>query len=356
MVALLVRGWWIKMKQRIKNIKSRLRDIVGEGLHVSGLASPQLWARNKLTIVTFHRVLPPDLLAEYPTPEIVVTPDELDHFVRVLRRHYAVGNLHEMSLRYQAGEASDKPLLAITFDDGQADNHRFARPVLQTHGVKASFFVVTEAIEGNEALWPDRMAYAIQRALDRSASGLREWLLGMGATPGAKDLPNAAVALAKRLTPEERDQRLHDLEKLVGGQVRPAWDGMMSWDQLRDLQREGHEIGSHSASHPILPLVPDTALDQEIEGSRATLEQRLDQTVRSFCYPNGDHDERVIQAVRKAGYQHGVSTQYGLNSADSEPLALRRVDIQGRFGRNTKGGFSSGPLMLRLSGLLPGAS
>ncbi|HEX5737023.1 MAG TPA: polysaccharide deacetylase family protein [Hydrogenophaga sp.] len=247
-------------------------------------------------------------------------------------------------------------MLAITFDDGQADNYLFARPVLQANGVNASFFVVTGAVESNDTLWHDRMAYAVQRAIDLKVSDLPAWLRTMNVPTEEKNLPKAAVAEAKKLTPEHREKHLQDLENLIGGPTRPTWDGMMSWDQLRTLQREGHEIGSHSASHPILPLVADAALSPEIEGSRATLEHHLNQPVHSFCYPNGDYDERVLKAVQEGGYQHAVSTRYGVNTTGIEAFALRRIDLQGRFGRNSHGKFSSGALMMRMSGRLPGAS
>lgn len=344
------------MKQLLKTTKSKLRDAVGKSLQTSGLSSPNLWAKDKLTIVTFHRVLPTDLLAGYPIPDIAVTPDELDHFVKTLKQRYTIGTLHDMALVHKAGKRREKPLLAITFDDGQADNYLFARPVLQANDAKASFFVVSGAVESNDTLWHDRMAYAVQRAVHIKAAGLADWLQALKVSTGTLDLPNSAVAEAKKLTPKEREGRLQDLEALAGGRARPDWDGMMTWDQLRTLQAEGHEIGSHSVSHPILPLISDAALSDEIEGSRATLEQHLGREVHSFCYPNGDYDERVLNAVRSGGYHHAVSTRYGLNTARTEVLALRRIDLQGRFGRNAKGDFSSGALMLRMSGLLPGAT
>ncbi len=344
------------MNNLLKGVKSRLRDAVGETMHASGLTAPRIWARNKLTIATFHRVLPPDLLATYPMPEIAVTPDELDHFVRVFKTHYTVGTLRDMVLRHQSGSSIDKPLLAVTFDDGQVDNYLFARPVLQANDVNASFFVVAGAVDSNETLWHDRMGYAVLLAIDRKPNGFHAWLQTMNVCTEATNLPKAAVAEAKKLTPEHREERLHELEGLVGGRTRPSWDGMMTWDQLRTLHHEGHEIGSHSASHPILPLVPDAALRPEIEGSRATLERHLGHPVHSFCYPNGDYDERVLNAVRESGYQHAVSTRYGVNAKGSEVFALRRIDLQGRFGRNSQGNFASGALLMRMSGRLPGAS
>jgi peptidoglycan/xylan/chitin deacetylase (PgdA/CDA1 family) len=176
---------------------------------------------------------------------------------------------------------------------------------------------------------------------------------------GAEDVPNDAVAAAKRLTPEVRERWLSQLEQLVGGSARPSWDGMMSWNELRQVQAAGHEIGSHSSSHPILPLIEDAELDREIAGSRKTLERQLGSQVSSFCYPNGDHDPRVIAAVQRAGYRFAVTTRYGLNASlvrtgSSDPFVLKRCDMQGRYARDAGGAFASAGLLLRLTGQLPG--
>ncbi|MEZ5664499.1 MAG: polysaccharide deacetylase family protein [Burkholderiaceae bacterium] len=338
----------------LRKVKSHVRDVAGEGLRMAGLTSPTLWARGKLSVVTFHRVLPPSLLAKYPIPGIAVTPDELDHFLRVFQKHYTVGPLSEMARRHGNGDVPAKPLLAVTFDDGQLDNFLFARPVLQARGVRASFYVVSDAADANRMLWPDRMAFAVRSAMEAGDIGLASWLDDMGVTADAADLPLAAVTQAKNLTPGERNRRLDELELLVGDRARPEWDGMMNWQQLRTLRIEGHEIGSHSASHPILPLVDDADLAHEVRSSKNHIEAQIGHEVRSFCYPNGDHDERVIEQVRRAGYDNAVTTRYGLNDGDASPYDLRRVDLQGRYGRNVKGQFSSGSLLIRMAGLLPG--
>jgi len=343
------------MKPAIREIKSYVRDTVGESLRVTGLSSPALWARDQLTIVTFHRVLPPTMLAGYPLPAIAVTPEELDHFVGVFQNHYNVGSLHAMIQLQASGNHAGKPLLAITFDDGQIDNYLFARPVLQSRGVNASFFVVSAAADDGELLWHDRMAFAIHHALAQGPAELDHWLKDLGINAWEVDPVALAVTAAKALTPGERASKVRQLELLTGKPVRPEWDGMMDWKHIRQMREDGHEIGSHSASHPILPLVDDETLRKEVEGSRQRLEAQVQQPVVSFCYPNGDHDERVVLAVKRAGYAQAVTTRYGINRRHAPQWTLRRIDLQGRYGRNIRGHFVQGALLVRLSGRMPGA-
>jgi peptidoglycan/xylan/chitin deacetylase (PgdA/CDA1 family) len=343
------------MKPAIRTIKSFVRDTVGETLRVSGLSSPALWANDRLTIVTFHRVLPPALLSGYPLPAIAVTPEELDHFVAVFQKHYTVGSLHAMMQLQASGGHVGKPLLAITFDDGQLDNFLFARPVLQSRGVQASFFVVSAAADDGELLWHDRMAFALHHALARECAGLDHWLKELGIGLGDTNLVAAAVMAAKRLTPAERALLIGRLEQLAGKPARPEWDGMMNRDHILQILGEGHEIGSHSSNHPILPLVDDDTLCDEVAGSRQRLEALVQQPVMSFCYPNGDHDDRVVLAVKQAGYTQAVTTRYGVNRRHTSPWTMRRIDLQGRYGRDSRGQFVEGALLVRLSGRMPGA-
>jgi peptidoglycan/xylan/chitin deacetylase (PgdA/CDA1 family) len=338
----------------VASLRPWVRDLGAGLLQRTTLISPARLARDKLSIVTFHRVLPAHELRDYPIPGIAVTPEELDWLLGLFVTHYTPGTLGEMATRFALGDRPEKPLLAITFDDGQRDNHRHAREVLAAHAVHASFFVVANATENNETLWHDRVAYALAALLQRDKAHAAQLLLRLGADPHAADPPNAAVAHAKHMTPGAREAFVTDLEQSVGGPARPDWDGMMSWDELQQLHLDGHEIGSHSRTHAILPLVSDAQLADEIAGSRAQLRKRLGFEIESFCYPNGDCDARVAAAVERAGYRHAVTTRYGINPAGTSPYLWKRCDMQGRHARTQSGAFSEGRMLLRLSGLLPG--
>ena len=123
----------------------------------------------------------------------------------------------------------------------------------------------------------------------------------------------------------------------------------MSWNQLRGLAHRGHEVGSHTLSHAILPLVDDSQLEEEVSGSKTRLEQHLGVACESFCYPDGDTDDRVVEAVRRAGYARAVGTRRGPNDRGTDRMRLARYDLQGRHFRSRSGELSQARLALCLS-------
>ena len=338
-------------------MRRALRDLAGKVIWALGPTRPERTGRDRLTVVTFHRVLPTALRSAYPYPGLAVTPEELGWFVAFFRRHYAVEPLAGALERWRAGKPTERPLLAITFDDGQVDNFEFALPVLEKGGVRATFFVPASHVEEQEPIWHDRLGYAARAAIDRRDSRFREILtsLHVDAEGGAQLVLDELASRLKALAPGERDDEIARIERIGGQPPHPAWDGMMSWEQLRALRDAGHEIGSHSLRHPILPRCGDVELEREVAGSKALLEERLQVEIPSFCYPNGDYDARVAAAVERAGYRQAVTTGGGPNRRGTPPFELGRCDmVSGHLARDD-GGLSEATLAWRLSGFYPGA-
>jgi peptidoglycan/xylan/chitin deacetylase (PgdA/CDA1 family) len=334
-----------------------LRDGAGTLLYAAGLTRPWLALRGKLSIATFHRCLPDEQRRAYPFPGLCVTPEELGWFLGFFAAHFELLTLAEALRAWRPGRRG-RPLLAVTFDDAQRDNYLHARPVLETHGVRASFFAPVDAVESGAPLWHDRMAWAVARARESRLPELGEWLRGIGLAEPSDSSPLAlgreVVARAKLAAPAARDQLLERLERALGAPARPHWDGMMSWDELRALARAGHEIGSHSLSHALLTQISDAQLEQEVRGSREALEKRLGVGVESFCYPNGSWDSRAAAAVERAGYKQAVTTRFGPNAWDAPRFALRRADCVAEHARTRRGALSAARQAWRMSGFHPG--
>ena len=336
----------------VDRIKPLARDVAGYGLKAIGLTRPD---QRLYYAVTFHRVLPQHALSRYPLADLAVTPEAFRWFLGLFGAHFTCGTVADTFGRYKAGERPDKPLMAITFDDGQLDNYEYARPELERAGLKASFFVPIEAIERNEVLWHDRLGFAAAALQDRNAARAASEFAALGVPDGLSSLAaiNAAVERAKALAPDDRAAWVHRIEALVGDDTRPAWDGMMTWPQLRTLVQEGHEVGSHSMSHQILTQLDRPALDFEIGESRRILETQLNTAVTSFCYPNGNYNGPTLGAVAAAGYTQAVTTRWGPNRDPHQPLTLTRCDIQTQNARSARGSLSRTRMLWRLSRYFP---
>lgn len=315
--------------------------------------------RDRLVILCYHRVLPASAKAAYFQPDLVVTPEALREHCAILRHVYEVLPLHEAWGALRSGSNRSRPLAAITFDDGYRDNHRYAAPILAKHGLRATFFVITDLVGADRPPWYDQLA-ALVAAYAKRGNDLREnpdVRRILNHVPNTNDDPAAptpyrAVVLSKRLSPDRREELLTVLRALAGNEPTIASDDLiMNWKELRDLADAGHEIGSHTRTHPILPQLDDAALRDEIAGSRKSLEANLRRPVTSFCYPNGDFDDRVEKAVADAGYECATAVEFGVNSANESPFRLRRWFMHEDRLRGATGGQSSALLRMELCGL-----
>jgi peptidoglycan/xylan/chitin deacetylase (PgdA/CDA1 family) len=99
---------------------------------------------------------------------------------------------------------------------------------------------------------------------------------------------------------------------------------MMDAAQVREWLAAGHDIGSHTLTHPYLTQISETAAREEISASRKKLEDLFGRPVRHFCYPYGDWNPAVRDLVIAAGYQTACTTEAGINTAADSPWALRR--------------------------------
>ena len=86
-------------------------------------------------------------------------------------------------------------------------------------------------------------------------------------------------------------------------------EGHLNWEDIKQLDKEGFIIGSHSMTHPSdLKMLFDEQLHYEIQNSKDLLETALGHRITTFCYPRGRADERVKNKVREAEYETARGT------------------------------------------------
>ena len=107
----------------------------------------------------------------------------------------------------------------------------------------------------------------------------------------------------------------------------PSMSGrsMLSWSEIREMQRAGFTFGAHTLTHADLTRLPSDRIETEVIESKARIEDALGASVVSFAYPFGRHDRRSREIVREH-FVCSCSDKLGLITASSDPFALERVD------------------------------
>ncbi len=104
-----------------------------------------------------------------------------------------------------------------------------------------------------------------------------------------------------------------------------AREPLMDAAQVREWLAAGHEIGSHTVTHPWLTRISAARAREEIFASRKMLEDQFGRPVRHFCYPYGDWNPAVRDLVRAAGYETACGVELGVNTGATPALELRRI-------------------------------
>jgi peptidoglycan/xylan/chitin deacetylase (PgdA/CDA1 family) len=104
----------------------------------------------------------------------------------------------------------------------------------------------------------------------------------------------------------------------------------LSWDQIRELKKNGIGFGSHTVSHRSLRRLSQMEIHYELESSKARLESELNVSIAGFAYPYGaikDTSPRIEKWISETGYSWAVTSIGGSNGKNSNPFALRRTVI-----------------------------
>lgn len=122
--------------------------------------------------------------------------------------------------------------------------------------------------------------------------------------------------------------------------VTTSWVGKpeyMTWAQLQEMKRAGMSVQSHTRTHPFLSELGAQALREELRGSKAELDDALEQATDMLALPGGDFPPSGLRCiVRESGYHVVATSRWGTNRgrapAGTEPLYLCRCTVQGAPG------------------------
>lgn len=103
----------------------------------------------------------------------------------------------------------------------------------------------------------------------------------------------------------------------------------LNWKEVEQLAQEDLiDIGAHSLSHRILPLLAPEEAKKEVFHSKLIIEEKLKEPVISFAYPYGAVDDSIKEMVKEAGYEAAVGTAYQRGQFKNNDIhILKRVFV-----------------------------
>lgn len=222
--------------------------------------------------------------------------------------------------------------VAITFDDGFADNLNVAVPIMNRYGVPGAIYVMTGYV--SSVPWYCTLRYIFAKTQRPSLTDPFDGTIRSLTTP--QDRQEAFLACSRvcaRASHDGVDAVITTLEKLLEVEYRPTTPLMLSWDGVHEVIQQGHIIGSHSLSHANMAHIPPEELENQMRDSRKILENRTGGRIRHFSYPSPIMEPHwtaeTMEACRAAGYETAVTCWNGSVRCGDSPLSLKRIFAHG---------------------------
>src|SRR5579872_119503 len=283
---------------------------------------------NMLRILAYHRIAELEETPAGACPNISATPKGFLRQAQHLAGHYRCVSMPEVLDAIERNRPLPKRAVLITFDDAYRDFAEVAWPILRQFRLPATLFVPTAYPDRPElAFWWDRLYQAF---VGTAQTVLRKSPLGALALATPDQKRRALLALVQRVPTMAFDEAMELVnavcDQLVEGPPRGA--DVLSWNQLRELARDGVTLGSHTRTHPIMTQIPADRVRSEISGSQQDLKREIGMALPIFCYPSGDQNDNVREILRAEGISLGFTVLSGENRLDSaDLLRLNRTCI-----------------------------
>ena len=248
-----------------------------------------------------------------------------------LRKRYRVLSLSE-AWRELESPTNSEPAVVVTFDDGYRDLFTQALPVLHRYEIPATIYLTVGAIETGEVAWYDRIFLALKHApgtslmceLGEARARKFELLDSFSRFRASVEI----ITTLRTLSNRQRCAVCSDLEKRIQLPPDELKDRMLTWEQIRIMQKAGVFFGCHTMTHPVVSRLSPIELEAELVESKQLLESRIGCPVLDFAYPFGkpaDCGTQAPEVLKPAGYRTAVTTTWGMNSPGVAPYELFRV-------------------------------
>ncbi len=306
---------------------------------------------SKAVILMYHRVA--DAAKEVDPWLLCVSPKHFAEQLEVLRKHAHPVSLNQLVQKHKENDIPDRAV-AITFDDGYANNLYNAKPLLEQYNIPATVFVPSGHIGNEREFWWDELERIflqpgrLPETLTLSINGkIFKSKLGKNTDYSEDENHKNSSCIVNCQENTGRHNalylKLHRLiQPLLEDKQLKVMDDLLEWAGTRPVRRQTHrtvsqeellelikggliEVGAHTVTHPFFQALPESLQLDEVRRGKTVLEESIGQQVRNFAYPYGNYTTEAVAIVREAGFDCACTTVDDNVWRGSDLMQLPRV-------------------------------
>jgi peptidoglycan/xylan/chitin deacetylase (PgdA/CDA1 family) len=274
--------------------------------------------KNRLIVFNYHRLRPDaaDFTTSFDDFVYGATASEFRRQMQWLKDHAHPVSEQNIIECLRSKKSFKKPCALVTFDDGYRDNYTIAYPILKELGIPAIFFIPTDSINTRRVGHWDLIAWLLKKTAT-------PYLVFDGERFDLRQHRDGAIkhfqVRAKMSSAEENKILIKQLVEACAVAL-PAPEvqdrELMNWQEILEVAQNNVTIGAHTHTHPCLSRLDAATQRQEMSLSKAILEEKIGQAVRSIAYPFGGpsyYNADTLQMAAACGYDLGFSFLTGFN-------------------------------------------
>lgn len=283
-------------------------------------------SKSQVIILVYHRIGP---MTDKWSINPMLHPKLFEEQINYFSKNFKIIPLNNLSEMITEGTIPEKAVV-ITFDDGYKDNYEVAFPILKKYNAPATIFLATGPIEEKKLFWWDLVNYVLFYT-DMKFIDIND--IGTYQLSSDEDKIKAGLNIQeklKKMNNNKKESIINELINLTDVNI-PEKLGkkyVLSWREIKRMNKNGIEFGAHTVTHPILTNVSIDEAKLEILNSKNCIEENLGTEVKSFAYPNGDYNEKILSLVENLGFNSSVSVfpMRPIKNSVSELYKLNRIN------------------------------